>query len=489
MPAGAGIASCGRMRRRGGLSCTRHTVRAVAWIRGRKSGILDIRSTVRGVAGVACGVCGVAACVCGVAGATSRIGGTADTVRSAASTVCGMARTAGDATAAGRGMARTAGDTSAAGRGVRGVAGATGSIGGPAGGVCGVAGVPDSPASPRGSASVGGPVQGASHAVGGVTQVVDVVGCSGQVLCGVRQIRDVRGGIQTAGAELADHVLAELSQGTNIVGANRQNGLENLFTDAQGASAASQGLLASGHAGAATHRRNCNDHVGQEVTNGACGIIGPRVPVQQRLTDSRHKAHGIVPQSLRHAHDGFGGDFVVLDEILIPGHVAHEHAAEVHPGLAAAQLPQQLCQIDNGLEGATHDRTDGALDRIPPRTLGQLRNTRIQRGNQQVTGLVDLIDQRLEISDCGRHGRAAGTLITRGIKHGRTTISGGLVARISLVVLRLLDSVTALLPTRTNPITLGLRRRQRRRVRRISLGRRRECLLGIHPALDLHLDL
>ena len=50
--------------------------------------------------------------------------------------------------------------------------------------------------------------------------VVSVVGCSGQVLCGVRQIREVRGGIEAAGGELADHVLAELSQGTNIVGAN-----------------------------------------------------------------------------------------------------------------------------------------------------------------------------------------------------------------------------------------------------------------------------
>ena len=100
MPAGAGIASCGRMRRRGGLSRTRHTVRAVAWIRGRKSRILDIRTTVCGVAGVACGVCGVAACVCGVAGATGRIGGTADTVGSTASTVCGMARTAGDTSTA-----------------------------------------------------------------------------------------------------------------------------------------------------------------------------------------------------------------------------------------------------------------------------------------------------------------------------------------------------------------------------------------------------
>ena len=179
----------------------------------------------------------------------------------------------------------------------------------------------------------------------------------------------------------------------------------------------------------------------------------------------------------------------MLDVVLVQGHVAHEYAAEVPHALAAAQLPHQLQHFDNGLEGAAQDRADRALDRIPPRALGQLRNTRIQRGNQQVTGLVDLIDQRLEISDRGRHGRAARTLITRGIKHGRTTISGGLAARISLIVLRLLDRVTALLPTDTNPITLGLRRRQRRRVGRISLRCRRERLLGIHPALDLHLEL
>ena len=37
VPGGASIAGCGRMRRRGGLSRTRHAVGAVAWIRGRKS--------------------------------------------------------------------------------------------------------------------------------------------------------------------------------------------------------------------------------------------------------------------------------------------------------------------------------------------------------------------------------------------------------------------------------------------------------------------
>ena len=383
-------------------------------------------------------------------------------------------------------MARAAGDATATGSGV---AGATGSIGGPAGGVRGVARVPEGPASPRGAAGVSDPVQGASHAVGGMSGIVGVVGCSGQVLCGVRQIRDVRGGIQTVGAQLADHVLAELSQGTNIVGVNRQDSLKNLFTDAQGTSRTGQGLLTGRHASTTAHGHNRHDHVGQEVTDGARGIIGPRVPVQQRLTDSLHKADRIVPQRLRHAHDRFGGDFVVLDDILIPGHVAHEHAAEVHPGLAAAQLPHQLCQIDNGLDSADHNRTDRALDRIPPRALGQLRDTRIQGGNQQVASLVDLVDQGLEISDRGRHGRAARTLITRGIKHGRATICCGLVARISLIVLCLLDRVAALLPARTNPITLALRRRQRRRIRRVGLGRRRERLLGVHPALDLHIKL
>ena len=57
VPAGASIASCGRMRRRGGLSRTRHTVGAVARIRGRKSRILDIRTTVRGMAGVTTAGC------------------------------------------------------------------------------------------------------------------------------------------------------------------------------------------------------------------------------------------------------------------------------------------------------------------------------------------------------------------------------------------------------------------------------------------------
>ena len=539
----AGIASGGRVRRRGGLSGTGYTVRAVTRFSGRKSRILDIPATVRGVAGVACCVGGVAACVCGVAGvaccvssvaacvcgvagvaccvssvaacvcgvagatccvgsvaarvrgmasATSRIGGTANTMGSTASTVRGMARTAGEATATGCGVsctARTAGDTAAASSGVRGVAGATSRIGGPADCMCGVAGIPEGPTRPRCAAHVTDPIQGASHAVGGVTQVVGVVGCSGQVLCGVRQIRDVRSGIQTVGAELADHVLAELSQGTNIVGVNRQDRLNDLFADAKSASRTGQGLLTGRHASTTAHGHNRHDHVGQEVTNGARGIIGPRIPVQQRLTDALHETDGIVPQRLRHAHDRFGGDFVVLDDVLIPGHVAHEDAAEVHPSLAAAQLPQQLRQIDNGLDSADHNRSERALDRIPPRALGQLRDTRIQCGNQQVAGFVDLVDQGLEISFCCGHLRAARTLITRGIKHGRATISGGLAARISLIILRLLDRVTALLPTRTNPITLALRRRQRRRIRGVGLGRRREGLLGVHPALDLHLEL
>ena len=94
----------------------------------------------------------------------------------------------------------------------------------------------------------------------------------------------------------------------------------------------------------------------------------------------------------------------MLDVVLIPGHLTHEHAAEVPHALAAAELPHQLHQFDNGLEGTAQDRADRAGDRIPPRALGQLRNTSIQCGNQQVTGLVDLIDQRLEISDRGRHG-------------------------------------------------------------------------------------
>ena len=323
---------------------------------------------------------------------------------SATCTVRGMARATGEATAARRGVsctARAAGDTAAASSGVR-----------------GVAGIPEGPTRPRCAAGVGGPVQGASHAVGGVTQVVGVVGCSGQVLCGVRQLRDVRGGIQTVGAELADHVLAELRQRTNIVGVNRQDSLNDLFTDAKSASRTGQGLLTGRHASTTAHGHNRHDHVGQEMSNGARGIIGPRIPVQQRLTDALHETDGIVPQRLRHAHDRFGGDFVVLDDVLIPGHVAHEYAAEVHPGLAAAQLPQQLRQIDNGLDSADHNRSERALDRIPPRALGQLRDTRIQCGNQQVAGFVDLVDQGLEISFCRGHLRAARTLITRGIKHG-----------------------------------------------------------------------
>ena len=217
-------------------------------------------------------ISGVTASMSGMAGATG--------------TVCGMARTAGDATTSGSCVC--------------GVAGATGSIGCPAGCMRCVAGVPDSRASPRCAAGVGGPVQGASHAVGGVTQVVGVVGGLSHALRGVCQIREVSGRIDAAGAQLTDQVLAELGQGADVVGANRQNSLEDLFADAKSTSSAGQRLLAGRHAGAATHRRNRDGHVGQEVANGAPGIVGPRIPVDQRLADSLHKAHGIVPQRLRH---------------------------------------------------------------------------------------------------------------------------------------------------------------------------------------------
>ena len=411
------------MRRRVGLSGTGHTVGAVARIRGRKSRILDIPATVRGVAGVACGVgcvaasvcgvagvacsvCGVAASVSGVAGVTCRISGVAASVSGVAGATCrvsgvaasvsGVASTtssisgvtasvSGMAGATGTvcGMARAAGDATATGSGVCGVAGASGSIGCPAGCMRCVARVPDSPASPRGSAAgVSGPVQGASHAVGGVTQVVGVVGGLSHALRGVCQIREIRGRIDAAGAQLADQVLAELGQGADVVGANRQDRLEDLFADAKSTSSAGQGLLAGGHAGAATHRRKCDGNVGQEVANGACRIVGPRIPVDQRLADSLHKAHGIFPQRLRHGGHRLDGHLDVLNCELVQGHVAHEHTAEVPDELLAAQLPHQLHQFDDGLVGATQDRADRALGRIPPRALGQLRDTSIQCGNQ-----------------------------------------------------------------------------------------------------------
>ena len=108
------------------------------------------------------------------------------------------------------------------------------------------------------------------------------------------------------------------------------------------------------------------------MANGACRIVGPRIPVDQRLADSRHKAHGILPQRLRHGGHRLDGHLDVLNCELVQGHVAHEHTAEVPDELLAAQLPHQLHQFDDGLVGATQDRADRALGRIPPRALGQL---------------------------------------------------------------------------------------------------------------------
>ena len=275
--------------------CVSGVAASVCRVAGVACCVSGVAASVRSMARATSRIGGVAARVRRVAGATSRIGGTADTMGSATCTVRGMARTAGEATATGCGVSCTARDTAAARSGVRGVAGATSRIGGPADCVCSVAGIPEGPTRPRYSAYVTDPVQGASHAVGGMSGVVSVVGCLTQTLCGVRHIREVRGSIHAVGAELTDQVLAELSQGTNVVGANGQNSLENLFTDAKSTSSAAQRLLAGRHAGAAAHRRKREDHVGQEVANGACGIIGPRIPVQQGLAHSLHEADGIVP--------------------------------------------------------------------------------------------------------------------------------------------------------------------------------------------------
>lgn len=68
----AGIASGGHVRRCRGLGRTGYTVRAVARISGRKSRILDIRPTVRGVADVT-GATGCLRCGTGLGGAGSPV--------------------------------------------------------------------------------------------------------------------------------------------------------------------------------------------------------------------------------------------------------------------------------------------------------------------------------------------------------------------------------------------------------------------------------
>ena len=92
----------------------------------------------------------------------------------------------------------------------------------------------------------------------------------------------------------------------------------------KGASGAGQGLLAGRRAGAATHRRKCNDRVGHEVAQGACRIVGPRIPVDQRLADSSHEADGILQQCFPHAHDRFDRELDVLNQELVQGDVARE---------------------------------------------------------------------------------------------------------------------------------------------------------------------
>ena len=67
---------------------------------------------------------------------------------------------------------------------------------------------------------------------------------------------------------------------------------------------------------------------------------------------------------------------------LIPGHLTHQHAPKVKEHRDAAERQSQLHQVGHRFDESFDDGADRALDRIPPRALGQFRDTSIQGGDE-----------------------------------------------------------------------------------------------------------
>ena len=129
-----------------------------------------------------------------------------------------------------------------------------------------------------------------AHVSGQIGRMRNTVGCAGKV-------RDASGGIDATTAKLRKQVLPERSHVLDV--ADVRHCLEDLLADACRASGTRQCLLASGRPCSSSGRCDSDNHVGDQVSDGACRIVSPRVPIQNCLAERLEERSGILPESLR----------------------------------------------------------------------------------------------------------------------------------------------------------------------------------------------
>ena len=235
-------------------------------------------------------------------------------------------------------------------------------------------------------------------------------------------------------------------------------------------------------------RGNGDENIGKCVANPASGIIDERVVIEKALGQSLEECSGFLRHYFEQSRNCLGRQFNPLCHQLFGSHIAAYNTTNIVQDGLPPDEPDQFDQVNGGFNEAVIHRLECSCDGIHPRALGELRNARVESINEESSGFVDLVDQALEVSFGSGHRRTARPLITGGVKHGRAALGSRLAARISLVVLCLLDRPPALFPSRANLVALALCRQQRRRIRLICRGGIRKGNLCVQPALDLQVE-
>ena len=183
------------------------------------------------------------------------------------------------------------------------------------------------------------------------------------------------------------------------------------------------------------------------MANPAAGIIDERVVIEKALGQSLEECPGVLRQCFGQSSNCLDRQFNPLCHQLFGSHIAAYNTTNIVHGGLPPDEPDQFDQVNGGFNEAVIHRLECSRDGIHPRALGELRNARVESINEESSGFVDLIDQGLEVSfRCG-HRRTARPLITGGVKHGCAALGSRLAARISLVVLSLLDRLSPLFPS------------------------------------------
>ena len=183
------------------------------------------------------------------------------------------------------------------------------------------------------------------------------------------------------------------------------------------------------------------------MANPASGIIDERVVIENALGQSLEECSGFLRQYFEQSRNCLNRQFNPLCHQLFGSHIAAYNTTNIVQGGLPPDEPDQFDQVNGGFNEAVIHRLECSCDGIHPRAFGELRNARVESINEESSGFVDLVDQALEVSfRCG-HRRTARPFIARGVKRWCAALGSCLAARISLVVLCLLNGVPALLPS------------------------------------------